>query len=99
MYGYLNRNTSRRHAIKSKHKTNNKIQDLSNNNCYICNNKKYELSCVICKKNTCYNCSNNEICLYCNMKEENKHLIMTHLSSKNNQKREVEEVEVKKKKI
>jgi hypothetical protein len=89
---FYNRETSRRNAIKSKH--NNKIQDITSLNCFICNNKKYEITCLICKKKTCLNCSNNNFCLYCNIKEENKHLIETYINSCKEENRESKQVEI-----
>ncbi len=82
------RDSARRDGIKSMYKSSNKIYDENNINCYICNNKKYENTCLICKKNTCLNCSNNKFCLYCNMKDENKHIINTYLSSEENRNSE-----------
>ena len=95
---FSRRDNSRRGAIKSIHQSSNKIHDISNVNCYICNDKKFELSCVICKKNTCLNCSNNDFCLYCNMKEENKHLIETYIKSTKQENRVGENVEDKEEK-
>lgn len=89
------RDSARRDGIKSMYKSSSKIHDENNFNCYICNDKKYEVTCLICKKNTCLNCSSNSFCLYCNMKDENRHIIDTYLSSPT-EKRNSELVEKKK---
>jgi hypothetical protein len=91
------RDSSRRDGIKTMYKSSSKIHDENNFNCYICNDKKHELNCLICKKNICLNCSNNSFCLYCNMKDSNKHIIDTYLSSPT-EKRNSELVEKKGKK-